>query len=979
MATGKRTDPRKNFVPRLLPWLLAVVAFVVYSFTLNRWVALANLLPVAKISGWVWQPELLGPVLFLVTCPFRWLPAAQIPIALNVFSAVCAALTLGLLARSAAILPQDRTEAQRERERSEFSFLTIWTAWLPPVLAVAVCGLQLSFWEQATNYTGEMFELLLFAFVTWSVLEYRLDEREGRLFLAAAVFGAGITDNWTVQTANGSAMIGFLPVFVAAIVWSRGLGFFNGRFLQRMVLWGLAGMLFYFLLPLLAVVSHKAPITFWQALKLNLAAQWSVVKLFFTDGDMRYAIELISLTSLLPVLLISIRWPSSFGDNSRLGQTLTSFMFHLVHALVLGVCLWVAFDPPFSPRHLGLGLPFLTFYYLAALGIGYFSGYFLLVFGQQATSSRSQRPKRSSLDFLNVPATCAVCLLAIVAVTGLVYKNAPQIRETNGDTLKNYAALAEENLPRAGGIILSDDPRRLFIMQALLARDGREKDFVPLDTHSLEFPAYHTFLHGRFPQRWPDTASPAELTNGISPLHLIGLLATLARSNEIYYLHPSYGYYFEQFYLEPHGLVYKLKTLPNDTLIPPPLDKDQINENELFWAQAEKTAFAPIEKALTPAEPSAPETLKERLLAQLHIEPEINQNALIAATFYSRSLNFWGAQLQREGDLTNAAAHFEAALKLNPENVVAQINLDFNQKLRTGQRVPVDLSTTTINQFGKYHSWMEMVNDNGPFDEPSFCFQNGLTLARGNGLFRQAVAAFDRVRELAPDFFPARYLLAEIYLFYRLPDRALEVLREPMEQPGKFSIGETNATALNIVIASAYFQKTNFTRGSQLLELEISHHPTNDDLLATAAQIYQLSGLFTNALAVIDHKLESTPDDPNWLYKRAYIFMQLKNYDDAVTAWNRVLLMGTNNNSARFNRAVASLYDDKLDAARADFLQLQQTFTNSFQVAYGLSEIAWRRHETNEAVRNYGIYLANANTNTAEAKAVAERLRELTK
>src|SRR5271154_1577957 len=113
MANEKRIDPRKNFVPRFLPWLLAAAAFAIYWLTLNHWVSLFNLGVVAKTSGWSWQPEFLTPLFFIVTYPFRWLPATQIPVALNLFSAVCAALTLGLLARSVAILPQDRTGAQR--------------------------------------------------------------------------------------------------------------------------------------------------------------------------------------------------------------------------------------------------------------------------------------------------------------------------------------------------------------------------------------------------------------------------------------------------------------------------------------------------------------------------------------------------------------------------------------------------------------------------------------------------------------------------------------------------------------------------------------------------------------------------------------------------------------------------------------------------------------------------------------------------
>jgi tetratricopeptide (TPR) repeat protein len=968
MATEQRADPRNFFVPRILPWLLAAAAFVIYFLTLNRWVSLFNLETVAKTSGWIWEPEFFAPLFFIFTTPFRWLSVAEIPVALNLFSAVCAALTLGLLARSVAILPQDRTDAQREREHGDFSFLTIWSAWLPPVLAVAVCGLQLTFWEQATNGSGEMFELLLFAFVIWQLLEYRLDEREGRLFLTAFVYGAGMVDNW--------AMIGFFPLFLVAIIWTRKLNFFNVRFLRRMFLCGLLGLLFYLLLPVLAVVSHKVPVTFWQALKFNFSAQWLPLRLFFTSPDVRQTLGLLSLTSLLPVLLLSIRWNSSFGDNSKLGLALTSFMFHVVHAVIFGVCLWVAFDPPFSPRHLGRGL-FLTFYYLAALGVGYFCGYFLLVFGKQATSSRSQETKPSPLDFLNKPVTCAVWGLAILAIVGLFYKNAPQIRETNNDTLKKYADLATENLSHDGGVLLADDPRMLFLVQSALAREGRAKDFVPLDTHSLAYPSYHKFLHDRFPRRWPDTVRGAEQTNGVSPLHLIGLLARLGKTNELYYLHPSFGYYFEEFYLEPHGLIYQLKTLPEATLRPPPMSDELIAENEKFWAQIGETALAPVENAVVSPDSIAPDSWEETLFTRLHFQRDQNPNALVAGTFYARGLNFWGVQLQRAGDLTNAAAHFETALKLNPDNIVAQINLQFNQSLQAGRHVPVDLSKTTSDQFGKYRSWNSMLNDNGPFDEPSFCLEDGIILEKDNGFFRQAIASLERVRQLDPDNLAPRLWLAQAYLASRLPDRTLEVLRPPLNDPEKFSLNETNSSQLNIFAAAAYFQKNETVPGSRLLELEISRHPDNDHLLIVAAQAYLLHGMFTNALDILDRKLKLTPDDPNALFSRGYVSIQLKKYNDAIADLTRVLSIQTTNNNALFNRAVAYLESDKLDAARADYQVLRQSFTNSFQIAYGLGEIAWRKHDTNEAILNYEIYLANAKTNTAEATNIIQRLHEL--
>jgi tetratricopeptide (TPR) repeat protein len=966
MVMETRTDPRKNFVPRRLPWLLAAGMLLFYGLTLNRWVSLFNLEAVANISGWRWQPAVLNPVTFLVTAPLRCLPAPVIPFALNLFSAVCAALALGLLARSVALLPQDRTNAQRSREVSDFSFLTTGSAWLPPLLAVLVCGLQLTFWERATNWTGEMFDLLLFAIVIWSLLEYRLGEREGRLYLAAFVYALGMADDW--------GLVGFFPLFLLAIVWLRGFSFINLHFLGRMLLCGLAGLAFFLLLPLLAVASHKMPATFWQYLKLNLTTPVQVLRTYFVYGiHPQLHLELLSLLLiyLMPLFVLAIRWKSFFGDTSRNGVALATFVFHLIQAFLLAVCVWLVFDPPFSPRHNGFGL---LFYYLIALSIGYYSGYFLLVFGQKVARPRGRQPE--SLKWLNRPVIAGVWLLAVVAVAGLVYRNVPQIRDTNGDTFRRYASFIEEKLPAAGGYLLSDDPQQLALVQSALVREGRARDFVPLDTQSLVAPGYHRYLHQKFPKGWPELVSATQ-TNTLNPVGLIQVLTLLAKTNDLYYLQPSFGYYFEQFYLEPHGLIYKLKTLPADTLLPPQPDKNLIAENEMFWSQTAAPALASVKRA---AAPTAWRSWGERWLDKFHVPREPDTMAIVAGACYSRSLDFWGVELQRAGELEKAAAHFDTALQLNPDNVVAQINLQFNKTLRAGGTAAMDLSKATTDRFSDYRSWSDILNANGPFDEPSFTFESGDILAGGNGYFRQAVASFERVRQLDPANLPARLWLGRIYLMSSLPQRALEVLREPLAQPEKFSLVETNETQLRLLAAAAYLQETNYARGAELLNAEMALHPDNNELFAAAAQAYLVRGLFTNALGVIDRKLKAAPDDLDWLYSRGYVFIQLKNYDAAIAALSRVLAVQTNNDNARFNRAIANLDSGRLDAARADYLRLQQSFTNAFQVAYGLGEIAWRQHDTNEAVRNYKIYLgANANTNSDEFQTVRERYRELKK
>ncbi|HOS76314.1 MAG TPA: DUF2723 domain-containing protein, partial [Verrucomicrobiota bacterium] len=146
------------------PWLLAGGMLAVYLATLSCGVTAGNLRSVVELSGWNWQPEVAAPVTFLLTYPLRWLPARGIAPAANLCSALCAALTLALLARSVALLPGQR----------RISLLSPRMAWLPPALAVFACGLQLTFWENAIQAAGEILDLLLFAAAVWCVLEFRV-------------------------------------------------------------------------------------------------------------------------------------------------------------------------------------------------------------------------------------------------------------------------------------------------------------------------------------------------------------------------------------------------------------------------------------------------------------------------------------------------------------------------------------------------------------------------------------------------------------------------------------------------------------------------------------------------------------------------------------------------------------------------------------------------------------------------------------
>src|SRR5258708_25559138 len=212
------SSSHRGFVPRGLPWLIAGVALLAYLLTLGRFVNYRVIEALVQAAGWDWHPVSVKPLHFLLTYPIRWLPGAWQVAGLNLFAAICASLTLALLARSVALLPHDRTRDQRQLERSDYSLLTIRAAWLPPLLAALVCGLQLTFWECAVVETGQILDLLLFAYAIRCLLEYRIDEREAWLLRLGLVYGLGIANNF--------AMIAFFPALLAPTIWFKGPSLF---------------------------------------------------------------------------------------------------------------------------------------------------------------------------------------------------------------------------------------------------------------------------------------------------------------------------------------------------------------------------------------------------------------------------------------------------------------------------------------------------------------------------------------------------------------------------------------------------------------------------------------------------------------------------------------------------------------------------------------------------------------------------------
>jgi tetratricopeptide (TPR) repeat protein len=904
-----------RFVRVILPWLLAAGMLVVYLLTLNHWVSPESLGLISSVSGLNYRAELFGPVTYLVTWPFRWLPAAWIPPVLNLFAAGCAALSLAWLARAVALLPHDQTDAQRLRLRGESSSLTIRTAWLPPTLAVLICGLQITFWEHAIVGADEMLNLLLFAWLVRCLLELRTDGNTARLPRFALVYGLAVANNW--------AMAAFGPLFFLAAVWAARANPFSKRFLERLLqafngpnlpwfarfrnglrpfnprLWAaslaclLAGLSLLLLLPLVASWPDDRQTNFWPALLLTLR----IYRRLLLALPMR-VVFLLCLSSVLPALFMAIRWRGLVGGANATDR-LTAAMFHFVHGLFLAACLWAALDLPLSPRRLGIGFPCLPLYYLGALSAGYFSGYFLLVFG---TRPREGRHRARPLTRLADQGLTVAVHVALVAALGLLlWRNVPHILWSRSGALAIYGRLLERCRPAPGAIIISNDLFRLPWLQATLVRHGQQAAYLPVDVSMLSAGSgYLEFLRERHPEfkvEPPAFHLASDLTN---PIVMVSWVQGLAAARPVYDLCPISGYPGEAFSVKPRGLFYRLNPRAANALDFPPLPPEALAENRAFWRVFAAGPLAELVRRIRPPEQSARSGRWQRILREAHTLPEADQWAVAVGSCCSAALNAWGVELQRAGLLAEAGESFLLALQLNPDNTAAQINREFNQTLQAHKLAAILSARQVEARFGKRRSWEQILSLDGPLDEPNACFTLGTVFAQAR-LPRQAIEQFGRARTLAPAY----------------PDTALRLTE----------------------------------------------------------QLFLVAD-YTNALAEASQMLRLEPGSPDGLLLKGCSLLGLKDYEHALTSLGELLTIQTNSR-ASLARGIAYLKLGNLDAARQDYEQAAQLLTNACPAWFGLAEVAYRKKDTAALIKYGELFLSNAPPTLPDCRLIKARLAEL--
>ena len=885
------------------PVQVTLAAWLVYLVTLTHGASLANEGLVAQLCGWDYQPMSSHPLWWLLTLPLRELPIGVIPLAANFIAATCAALTLGFLAATLERSAWDRPPAG----------LPALGVRLPVILGVVVVGGEFNFWQSATAATGEALPLLLLSAAVWCLANYRPGRQLIWLQRACLLWGLGLAENWM--------MVLTLPLFVVAVFWLTLPQLIKRQPALQLVLLLLAGGSLIFLPPLVNSCGPHSPWTpreawraAWQAYKHAGVAP--CLGLWRGFPGMVFAVLLFYLLTGLPALF---RLPDPGTRQLMMFERTQVWLMRALWAGLLAVCLWLAFDPTIGLRQLlfsqaGLFLPLLSLDYLTGIGTGVLAANLLLALYADEVYFKARplrmRTRFQSWPILSVPAFTGVLAIALA---GLLWRNVPAITQANRQPLAQFGADALAQLPAGGGIVLADDPFRLNSFVAAAA-NAPGRPWLGVSTTLLPIPAYRRWLAGQ-----PGGAGLAGTTQSIlRPPEMVALLQQLAQTNRIFYLCPSFGYFFEFFYLDPVGPVYEMKLLPPGTRQPPPLTAETITHNEAFWNKV-----APRLVQLSTGQPVTPAKKNGWLQsgAQLFINSVTPVQSQLLASAYAVALNDWAVRLQRAGQLTAARQRLAQAMAIDPYNPAAQINWLVNSNLIAGHPLSLEPLPRLAQQFGDPKALGLFTENFGPVDEPSWCLLAGKYNRRA-GLLRSASQLFERTRELVPRNPDALWDLAQNYARLGLFQPARETVAQ-IRQNLRPEFLRTNFTdaSLSLLEANAWYAETNSARGRQILQALKAEYPGNPVITKNIMEIWLQFHDWSSALQQMAADATRTPDAPGLLNLQGAVLVQAGQPADALKVLDHLLGV-TNLPAGRINHAAAQLLLGNYPAATREFQNL---------------------------------------------------------
>ncbi len=932
--------PLRTTVSKYLPWLLALPFLALYLVTRHPWYSVASLAVTGDMGGldgsWVYQK----PGFALVTGFVRWLPLSALPKVANTMAALMGTGVLVLLGRCAYLLPHDRTREERLRLPSgESDALGRWV-WVPPILAVSLLGLQRTFWEHATAQTGEVWDLMAFAWCIRCLLEYRADRQDKWFWRFSIVYGLAAVDNW--------AMYGFAPLFGVAIIWMRGKDIFDLSFLGRLIGLGLVGFLLYLVAPIIGRIQTGSSISWSQGLHAQLIYQRSVL-----FGIPRGRILLLALVNLLPMVMFGIRWEGSSRTPIERITTIIAVAMLQLAGLVLGLV--TALDLPFGPRQMvyldpsagGVTVPLLTFHFCSALATAYFAGYFILVGGLRPT--RNWENPGTVSGFLG-RVGWAVCLfLAVGTPFALIAKNWAAVRSENQPYLQHLASGLREKLPSEGSVVLSSDYLMHELLLATEPIGSASKPNLYILTPKMPEIIYRRHLaDSSAGSAWPELRRIADARTNIA-FEFLSLWYRAVREDRAYMTYIGVDFLTEGVRQEPLALSVRARVAASEGLSGFVIRPDQVAEVVADWDRR-RDAY----RELNPN--SAPDSITAQVASQL----------------LSRMANSVGAALQSAKDYSAARHLFEMARDWDANNVIADVNLLANTDLAAGR--PVGPSARRLMEG---YSPSALYVRSGSIEEPEALVSIGRDLMLSDPpCMKAATACFLRARELDPNLTRASLACIAIWLNRGFPQKALAEIATIENRPDLKTEERLSIVRFRAGILSQLGRTDELETTLQEAVRKLPNEITPLDLLSSFYLDHRKLSKLAPILGAWEH-LDPTDSKP--VLRRAMGLMLETKYQEAVPLLDTLLSRNPELETARANRAMANLQLKKFDLARRDFERLLERTPNNYVYHAGVAQVLEQENDPAGALTHWDAFLAAAPHESPQYTNILEKVRQLRK
>ncbi|HQC42807.1 MAG TPA: tetratricopeptide repeat protein [Verrucomicrobiota bacterium] len=935
-----------------LPWILGLIFFGLYLLTLNHWVSVETLGILAQVVGWdFWGLRMTDPIFRLLTLPFQFVPQSTAILGISVLNAVLASFSIAWLARAVMLLPQDRSTDQRVRNADPDGLYVGKLAFLPPTIAALSLGLLFHFWQGATEATSGILNIFFLAYIIRNTLEHRLDGEYGWIYRASALY--------SIALVNNPFMVLLLPFWVGSLIWINGKDLLKYRdLIVRSFFCFLPGLLFFLYIPVTEYIAGRSDMSFFQLLSKFLGVYVQTLKALPL-----YILFIYSTFSLLPLILLSIRWDQTRSDNSGLNTAITRLGVRAMNLFFFLYTMAIAFDLPLCPRYLSPGVNGLEFHFIAALVLGFTTGYLLVVFHSPVTENRQKRfPVSRTMHMVRPLVYGLVPVFGLVMAVGLVYQNYPVLRENRGETLYQLGCNLVEDVKKAGQAepgkpitLLSDDPNYLYLVQATLARQGDQSSYILIDSRFLSYPWYHRRMTKYFPDRWPDFVSKAKNIAYLDSGNMINWLMYYAGREKVYYLHPSFGHFFEACRPTLEGLLTRMTPYRDADMSLWIFTDEQKEQARNYWA-VQQTRLDAI-----------PAVSPNRKL--------IDGAVAYTAAYYARALNNYAVEFDKVGDRSQALKYYDEALRLFPRNLSALMNRTYYQ--RGSLNYSPEEQRMVDELFNSYDSsWNRVEQVCGKLDVPGPLYELG-TIFMHNQQWRQAYQSFLRVEQFEPNNSDNMGALAYVDSMIGEGQRALERIRKTKARYKELDVPLSEWVILEIQEAACLISTGQEEEALKLMLDVRKSNPQNTGVANMLIRAYIANKNFSEALFMIDRQLASAPDNAENIRRKVYCLLGLQRPAEALPLLDGLLRKNPSNNSLRILRVATLIQMNLLQQARDEYMAMLEEDQNNLVAILGLAEVSEQMELKDEAIGWFSRALTNAYILDEEVEVVKKRIEDL--